>query len=53
MTTETSDLGEVKAELVLQPVDGVARPASKNLNQVVASELTSLKKSVSKDIQSE
>jgi hypothetical protein len=42
VTTKTGDLGKVEVELVLEPVHGVARTASKDLDEVVTSKLTSL-----------
>ena len=43
VTAETSDLGEIEAELVLEPVDGVAGAASQNTDEVVAGELACLR----------
>jgi hypothetical protein len=42
VSAKTSDLGEVKGELVLEPVDGVARAAGENTDEVVAGELARL-----------
>ena len=43
LATETSDLGEVEGELVLEPVDGIAGLTGENADKVVACEVTSLK----------
>jgi hypothetical protein len=39
VTAETGDEGEVKVELVLEPVDGVCGATSKDLDKVVACEV--------------
>lgn len=45
MATETGDLGEVKAELVLKPIDGVTRAASEDCDEVITSKFASLSSS--------
>ena len=42
VTTKTSNLGEVEAELVYEPVDGVTGAASEDTDEVVAGEVTGL-----------
>ena len=42
VATKTSNLGEVKTELVLEPVDGVAGTAGQDADEVIAGELTGL-----------
>jgi hypothetical protein len=42
VTAKARDLGEVEAELVLEPVDGIAGAASEDLDEVVACELARL-----------
>ena len=42
VTAEAGDLGEVKGELVLEPVDGVAGLAGEDADEVVARELAGL-----------
>jgi hypothetical protein len=44
VTTETGDLGEVKLEFVLQPVDSIARTTSQYTDKVVACKITGLNK---------
>ena len=51
MSTETRNFGEVEGELVLEPVDGVARTASKNADEVIASEFTSLQDALSASLE--
>jgi hypothetical protein len=40
VATETRDLGEVKAEALNEPVDGVARAVGEDVDEVVASKVT-------------
>lgn len=42
VSTETSDEGKIKGELVLEPVDSISRTASKDTDQIVAGEVASL-----------
>jgi len=41
VSTETSDEGKIKGELVLEPVDSISRTASKDTDQIVAGEVAS------------
>ena len=43
VATQASDLGEIKVELVLKPVDCVTGATSEHTNQIVAREFTSLR----------
>lgn len=42
VSTETRHLGEIKLELLLQPVDSIARPVSKDVDKVVSCKVASL-----------
>ena len=46
VTTETSDLREVEAELVLQPIDGVTGATGQDADEVVAGEFAGLEGSI-------
>lgn len=45
MATETGHLGEIEAELVLEPVDGVTRAPSEHCDEVITSKFASLSSS--------
>lgn len=42
MSTETSNLGKVETELVLQPVDGVTGATSENVDEIISRKLSGL-----------
>lgn len=42
MTTKTSNFRKIKTEFVLQPVDGIARAASEDLDKIVSCKIASL-----------
>ena len=43
VSTETGDLRKIESKLVLQPVDGISRATGEDLDQVISSEITSLR----------
>lgn len=43
LTTETSDLRQIEAELVLEPVDSITGATSQDADEVIPGKLTSLR----------
>ena len=39
---ETGNLGKVKTELILQPVDGIARAAGKDTDEIITGKVAGL-----------
>lgn len=42
VATKTRDLGEIELELLLQPVDGIARAVGKDVDKVVSRKVAGL-----------
>ena len=43
VSTQSSDLRKIQGELVLQPVDGISRTTRQDLDEIISSEITSLR----------